>query len=222
MPGLPGKATADFIASMDLPWDWLVYLHSLNSHVFSAFDQVAKVITFAVEYKHGLQDTAASHQLSLYLCSGQYQRRALGITTNLYGATIVNTTLTIYVSRWEEDNTIVCTLPLSTFISANNNKGVYPTSLKFSLATFPEFIRGYLFICKIADQATADITEVTNNWNTPGGQEHFKSMAREASLKPWQYFTDDPQEDQEDIQPEDWESFGEDTEDAHMVASMED
>ncbi len=126
LPGLPGKATADFISSMDLPQDWLIYLHSFkNSHTFSSFDQEGKVVTFACEYKCGQQDTAASRQLSLYLCSGQHQRQALGFKTDLYGATIVDTTLRIYVSRWEEDDIIVCTMPLFTFISANNNKGVY-------------------------------------------------------------------------------------------------
>jgi hypothetical protein len=113
LPGPPEKATADFFTSIDIPQDQLIYLHSLNnSHVFSAFDDEGKVVTFAAEYKCGSssqQETAASRQLSLCLCSGQHQRQALGLKTDLYGAQIIDTTLRIYVSRWEEDDTVVCT-----------------------------------------------------------------------------------------------------------------
>jgi len=219
LPGLPGKATADFFSSMDLPWDPLIYLHSLdNSHIFSAFDE-GMVVTFATEYKCGShQDTAASCQLSLYLCSGQHQRQALGLITDLYGATIVDTILRIYVSRWEEDDTI----------------GVYPTPQRFSLATFPDFLKCYLFLCHIADLAATDAEAAFSSWSTPVGQENFRHRARAASLNPWQpsksvsstpshrtlHFADDPLQD--DIQPEDWELSEEDTEDVHMVASMED
>jgi hypothetical protein len=186
LPGLPGKATADLFSTMDLPQDWDQYLHSLeNSHIFSPLDIEGKVVTFACEYKSHKQDIAASRQLSLYLCSGQHQRRALGFQTYLYGATVVDTTLTIYVSRWEEDNTIVCTMPLFTFISANNDKVVYPTTHTFSLATFPEFLRCYIFLCNIADHAAANITEVFDEWATRGGKENLKEIARTAIMNPW-------------------------------------
>ena len=237
LPGHPGKATADFFSSIDLPQDQLIYLHSLdNSHIFSAFDEEGMVVTFAAEYKSGShQDTAASRQLSLYLCSGQHQRQALGLRTDLYGATIIDTMLRIYVSRWEEDNTVVCTRPLSTSISANTNKGVYPTPYRFSLATFPDFLRCYLFLCHIADLAAADATEVFNSWGSPNGQDAFRVMARAASSNPWRpskpasstpshktlCFADDPLQD--NLQPEDWKSSEEDTEDdVLMVTSIED
>jgi len=238
LPSLPGRATADVLSSINLPQEWLIYLRSLdNSHIFSPFDLEGKVVTFACEYKCGQQDTAASRQLSLYLCSGQHQRRALGFKADLYGATVVDTTLRIYVSRWEDDDTIVRTIPLFTFISANNNKGVYPTPYKFSLATFSEFLKCYLFLCNLADQAAADATKVFEKWNTRRGREDLKKKAKTASINPWRpnipvtpaasrktlRFGDDPL--QEDIQPhmmEDCESFEEDMEDAHIIAGMED
>ncbi len=129
----------------------------------------------------------------------------------------------------------MCTIPLFTFISANNDKGVYPTPYKFSLATFPEFLKCYLFLCNLADHAAADATEVFNKWGTC--REDLKRIAKAASINPWRpnipvtpaiswrtlHFGDDPL--QEDIQPymtEDWESFGEDMEDGYIVAGMED
>ena len=95
---------------MDLPQDWPIFLHPLkNSHIFSSSNLKGKLITFACEYKCG-QALAAPRQLALYLCSGQHQRQALGFKGELYGATVVDATLRIYISRWEEDGTIVCSI----------------------------------------------------------------------------------------------------------------
>ena len=118
LPGWPGKATADFLSSIDLPQEWHRFLCLLeNSHIFAPFDTEGKLITFVCEYKLG-QPLAASCQLALYLCSGQHQRRALGLTGHLYGATIVDASLKVYVSKWEEDETVVCAIPLFTFLLA--------------------------------------------------------------------------------------------------------
>ena len=117
LPSLPRKATADFFSTIDLPQDWVLFLCSLNNtQVFSSSDMRGKLLTFALEYKCG-QAQAASRQLSLDLCSGQYQRQALGIKGYLYGATIVDGVLTVFASKWEEDGIIVCGLPFVTFIS---------------------------------------------------------------------------------------------------------
>ena len=78
-----------------------------------------------------------------------------------------------------------CTMPLSISISTNNNKGVYPTPYRFSLATFPDFLKCYLFLCNIADLAAANATEVFNSWGTTDGQEAFRVMVKAASLNPW-------------------------------------
>jgi len=75
------------------------------------------VVTFAAEHKWGQYSASvASCQLSLYLCSGQNQRQALGFKGELYGATVVDATLRIYVSRWEEDKALVGVIPLFTLI----------------------------------------------------------------------------------------------------------
>jgi hypothetical protein len=97
LPSLPEREKADFFSSIDLPQDWLRHLYSLgNMHAFAPFDIQEKLIIFVCEYKCGLA-LAASCQLALYLCSGQHQRQALGIKENLFGATIVDSLLTIYV-----------------------------------------------------------------------------------------------------------------------------
>jgi hypothetical protein len=225
LPGIPGKATADFFSTMDLPQDWHTYLRFLeNSQIFFPLVIEGKIVTFACEYEYGQQETAAACQLSLYLCSGQHQRQALGFQGDLYGATIVDKTLTIYVSRWEEDNTIVCPMPLFIFISANNKKGVYPTPYTFSLATFPEFLKCYIFLCNIADQAAADATEVFNKWETRRGKKDLREIARIASLNPWLLnipVTSTPScktlcSIDDDCLQDDCEVFEEDTEDASM------
>jgi len=117
LPSLPGKAAANFFSTMDLPQDWALFLRHLNNtHIFASSPELrGKVITFTCEYKCG-QPLAASRQLSLYLCSGQYQRQALGFKGDLYGATIVDGTLRLYVSRWEGDRTVVGAISLFPFI----------------------------------------------------------------------------------------------------------
>ena len=118
LPSHPTKATADFFSSINLPPDWLIFLRRLdNPQIFAPFDTEGKLITFVCEHKCG-HALVASRQLALYLCSGQHQRQALGLTGHLYGATIVNALLKVYVSKWEEDGTVVCAIPLFTFLSA--------------------------------------------------------------------------------------------------------
>jgi len=87
---------------MTLPLDWSQFLGTLtHQHIFSSGTEVGKVITFACEMKCHDQ-TAASHQLALYLCSAQNQRRALGFKDGrVYGATMVGNRLRLYTSTWE-------------------------------------------------------------------------------------------------------------------------
>lgn len=187
LPSLPGRPRADFFSSIDLPQDWLAHLYSLgNMHAFAPFDMQGKLITFVCEYKCG-SALAASRQLALHLCSGQHQRQALGIGGDLFGATIVDSSLTIYVSRWEQDGFIVCTIYFSFihFYQLNNNKWVYPTPYQFSLASFPGFLKCYIFLCKLADHIAKEATNVFNAWKTAEGRAELEKVAQKASKQPW-------------------------------------
>ena len=240
LPSLPGKATADFFSTMDLPKEWTLFLRHLNNtHIFASSPELrGRVITFTCEYKRG-QPLAAAHQLSLYLCSGQYQRQALGFKGDLYGATIVDGILRLYVSRWEGGQTVVGAISLFPFYYINNNKGVYPTPYKFSLATFPDFLKCYIFLCKVADYAAAEVIEVLTKWRTKKGRAQLEETARKASEEqPWrpnipvtpaasckftQFQDGAPQEDVEPyMMEEDWESYEEDTGDRPVILGIED
>ena len=67
----------------------------------------------------------------------------------------------------------------------SNNKGVYPTPYEFSLVTFSDFLRCYIFICKVADHAASEAQEVFVKWKTTKGREKLERMARMASEHPW-------------------------------------
>ena len=111
LPAAPGQATADLITSMDLPVEWNQYLATLDNYlVFASGTQLGRVITFAYEAK-SCDQVSASHQLALYLCSAQYQRKALGFQGQLFGATLVDNTLTVYVSEWKFDKVVCCNFP---------------------------------------------------------------------------------------------------------------
>lgn len=64
------------------------------------------VVTFACEFE--VQDSsAASRQVTMDLCSAQHQRRALGFDDGLlFGATLVGSTLSMFVSEWLEDKVV--------------------------------------------------------------------------------------------------------------------
>ena len=65
-----------------------------------------EVMMFACEVE--CNDTvAAQRQLTLYLYSAQYQRRALGFDDGqAFGATVVKNTLTVYCSKWENEKVV--------------------------------------------------------------------------------------------------------------------
>lgn len=63
---------------------------------------------------------------------------------------------------------------------------MYPTPYKFSLATFPDFLKCYIFLCKVADYAVAEVIEVLTKWRTKKGRAQLEETARKASEEqPW-------------------------------------
>jgi hypothetical protein len=113
LPDSPNTATADIIVTMPLPRDWGAHLRRLgNQYVFASELKLGDVVTFVSEAKCN-NTVAAQRQLTLYLCSAQHQRRALGFDDGrIFGATVVRNTLTMYCSTWE-DQKVVRTLVLS-------------------------------------------------------------------------------------------------------------
>lgn len=113
---------------------------------------------------------------------------------------------------------------------------MYPTPYKFSLSTFPDFLKCYLFLCRVADHAGSETNKVFVKWETTKGKERLQETARTASNKPWQplpvtpaasckliHFQDGaPQEDIEPYLMEDWESYEEDTGDEPVISGMDD
>ena len=89
---------------MCLPNNWLRYLRSFDKpHVFASELLPGEVVTFVAEAKCK-DTTVAQRQLTLDLCSAQHQRRALGFDdAQVFGATIVDRTLSIYCSAWKND-----------------------------------------------------------------------------------------------------------------------
>jgi hypothetical protein len=71
--------------------------------------------------------------------------------------------MTIYVSRWE-DNSVVSVLSLFLPSQLNNDKAVYPTPQEFSLVTFPNFLKCYVFLCKLAEDVADDLQELLGKW----------------------------------------------------------
>ena len=155
-----------------------------NQQIFSAGPELGKVITFACEAKSS-DFVAASHQIAWYLCSGQHQRKALGFDGPLYGATLVRDTLTIYCSKWDNDE-VVCNCFLFSYnISNIKNKVVYPTTNCFSLATFPTFLECYMLLCKIADHMAQEFDKVVKKWGTLDGRKELEQRAFDANNHPW-------------------------------------
>ena len=118
----------------------------------------------------------------------------------------------------------------------DNNKGVYPTPYEFSLGKFSDFLKCYIFLCKVADHAASEAREVFIKWKTIRGREKLEEIARMASECPWQpdipvtsaaphefiHFEDNiPWEDVEPVMDDlDWGSLEEDTGDESIVAGI--
>jgi hypothetical protein len=185
LPGPPRKAIADLIAVMKLPLGWIQFLSTLkNQHVFNAGLQPGNVITFSYEAKCN-DETTASHQLCFYLCSAQNQRQAIGFNDKqLFGAILNGSILKIYASWWDQD-TVVCNMALSSSISSNNNKMIYPTQFHLSLANFPEFLTCYIFLCKLANHIAQGVNEVFQDWDNADQKPRIQQRAHRASDNPW-------------------------------------
>jgi hypothetical protein len=103
-----------------MPEEWMLTLTELNydhhSFAFCALTGENHLLTFAVEAKSkpSANDTFG-HQLALYLCSAQHQRRALGFTNHIiYGLTLVGHIAKLFVSSWAQ-NTVVSSISLCCF-----------------------------------------------------------------------------------------------------------
>jgi len=169
--------------------------------VFASGAQPEKVITFVYEAKSN-SSAHAQRQLALYLCSAQNQRRALGLNGPLFGATLVGSTLTIYGSKWDEDDFVV----------------ISPTNYKFSLATFPSFIICYILLCKIANHMAQEFNDAIEQWRDPQNNQILLDSHQKARDKEWRpaHFTSSSNGAQDDIESqvmEDWESFENDSKD---------
>ncbi|KAI0296766.1 hypothetical protein B0F90DRAFT_1745007 [Multifurca ochricompacta] len=171
LPASPWTAKADVITLMELPNDWSLFLTKLqNPQVFSSEAQGApsRVVTFAFEAKSKDND-AASRQLTLYLCSAQNQRRALGFEDEpLFGATIVGSILIMYISTWSDDKVVVA-----------------PTELRYNLDNLHEFIECYIFLCKVADHSAGEVENVFQNWESERGKQDLKERNYRANQRPW-------------------------------------
>ncbi|KAI0295350.1 hypothetical protein B0F90DRAFT_1927532 [Multifurca ochricompacta] len=170
LPAPPWTAKADVIMSMVLPFDWVQFLMDLQNPVFSseANWEPNRVVTFAVEAK-SKDRVSASRQLAMYLCSAQHQRRALGFEDGpLFGATVVGSILTIYISTW-----------------GNDKVDVAPGMPNFKLDNVSGFIKCYMFLCRVADHSANEVENMIRKWGTKGGKEDIKQRNRDATRSPW-------------------------------------
>ncbi|KAI0295349.1 hypothetical protein B0F90DRAFT_1927531 [Multifurca ochricompacta] len=166
----PWTAKADVIMSMVLPFDWVQFLMDLQNPVFSseANWEPNRVVTFAVEAK-SKDHVSASRQLAMYLCSAQHQRRALGFEDGpLFGATVVGSILTMYISTWSDGEV-----------------DVSPGEPKFKLDNVSGFIICYMFLCRVADHSANEVENMIRKWETKGGKEDIKQQNRDAIRSPW-------------------------------------
>ncbi|KAL5483181.1 hypothetical protein ACEPAI_8410 [Sanghuangporus weigelae] len=212
LPRSPFTATVDSVTWMHLPEDWYKFLARELRDALYVFASEANhplfVITFVCEYKVS-DASAASRQLTFDLCSAQNQRRALGFDDGqLFGATVVGNTMTMYVSEWEGDEVVVTC-----------------TTTSFDLSSFHEFLNCYIFLYRLADRIAEDVQKVFAKWETMEGRQYLQQKNRNAAEKPWRLrekpqsapskkrtHTDEGSQGrgaQEDIDLPDWEPFEE-------------
>jgi hypothetical protein len=100
------------MVTMALPDSWSIHLQSLDtSEIFASKAKFGEIATFACEV--AIDNVVAQKKLALYLYSAQYQRQVLGFKNGqIFGATIVRDTLTMYCSKWDNE-TVVCILILT-------------------------------------------------------------------------------------------------------------
>ena len=103
----------------------------------------------------------------------------------LYGATLIRDTLTTYCLEWDNGR-VVCNCFLFIYnISNIKNKVVSPTKYCFSLATFPSFLKCYMFLCKIADYMAQQFDKVVKKWETKDKRKELEQRAKDANNNPW-------------------------------------
>jgi len=143
-------------------------------------------MTFACEAKCVTQ-VAASRQLTLYLCSAQHQRRALCFDDGpVYGVTIVGNRLTMHSSKWVEDQVVSVTFFFRSTSILNSDKVVSPLKPYFDLDTFPDFIKSYLFLCRVADHIAEGVNIGFQKWESEESKlESRNKLKAKSSEVPW-------------------------------------
>ena len=113
---------------------------------------------------------------------------------------------------------------------------VYPTEYVFTLATFPDFLRCYVFLCKVAEDIADEVQELFTQWEGDHrlrGTSKLKKVAKAA--KQWQYsplnsshksihFANTKGANRDDMgsqMMEDWESSEDDPRGGPMIADVE-
>jgi len=166
---------------------WIKFLRKLeNDYIFASEEKMGEVITFVCEAKC-VEQVTASRQLTLYLCSTQHQRRALCFDNGpIYGATIVGNCLVMHSSEWVNDKVVSGHYSVCPTSVLDGDKVVVPVEPAFHLDTFLDFIRLYLFLCKIADDSAGNINKVFQKWGSEKDKLEFQNNLRARSSEvPW-------------------------------------
>ena len=117
-----------------------------------------EVMMFACEVE--CNDTvAAQRQLTLYLYSAQYQRRALGFDDGqAFGATVVKKHFDSVLFEMGERESRAYSLSILFVFALSSEKFVFLIKPQIFLDSFPAFIYSCLFLCKIAEHITPSIS----------------------------------------------------------------
>ncbi|XP_006457590.1 hypothetical protein AGABI2DRAFT_181742 [Agaricus bisporus var. bisporus H97] len=166
----PGIAKADAVVWSQIPLPLeLLFDFVPNHYVFSAegSERHHMIATFAFEANVEDEDAARS-QLCFDLCSAQHQRRAFGFTNHrIYGALLVESEYKLYCSKWIEERV-----------------RIYPTTISaFDLLQFPEFLKLFIFLCRLAEEIYTQVQEMKNE--VQENEEGFKKRFMDAAQNPW-------------------------------------
>jgi hypothetical protein len=161
-----------------------------NFYIFASELELSNVVTFV--FVANYNDTVTTQQqLTLNLCSAQYQQHALGLDDGyVFGATVIHKSLTMYCSQWDQSSgKIVHSISFCSFIVLvliNGEKVVNPVFPDFVLDSFPNFIQCYIFLCKIAEHLGDEVNKVFKEWDTEDGRSNFKKRSQNTSTnRPW-------------------------------------
>ena len=188
LPDAPWVSKADTVCMIDLPFEWVDFLRKLpNKHIFCSDEDTFAVITFICEHRAKGRKQAA-RQLTLDLCSAQYQRRALGFEdSKIFGATLVGTKMRFFVSEWDEDIVVSSIFPGPLWNSSKpTNKNVSSANKSFDLKSFGQFLHCYVFLCGLADLEASNIRSTFDMWQSEEDKQKIMDHnIAESQKKPW-------------------------------------